>query len=218
MATLYKLTSPDMTTYGDFQWTLGKTETALGDGPLCSSSWLHAYTDPLLAVFLNPIHANFANPRLFECEGEVQANDHGLKVGCTVLTLVKEIALPEVSLEQRIAFGILCTKEVYKEENWNKWADDWLAGKNRGESAAAYAVRAAFAAYAAAYAVRAAYATYAAAVAAIVTYATYATFTAYTAETAAAAAARAARGATHAAAHVTTSLATLAKQAMTMPL
>ena len=65
---LCKLTNRDMTTYGGFRWTVGKWVETSGTGPLCSDGWIRCYTHPLLAVALNPIHANFASPRLWEIE------------------------------------------------------------------------------------------------------------------------------------------------------
>jgi len=100
----------------------------------------------LLAVFLNPIHADFNDPIMWEGEGEVAKEDHRLKVGCTKGTTIKQIPLPKVTREQRIRFGILCAKQVFQEEKWNKWADDWLAEKDRSASAAREAAQAAQAA------------------------------------------------------------------------
>ena len=59
---LYKLTDEKMQTYNGFQWVLGETHETNGEGNLCGPGWLHAYTDPLLAILLNPIHANISNP------------------------------------------------------------------------------------------------------------------------------------------------------------
>lgn len=133
----YKLTNQNLQTYGGFQWTLGNKETASGEDDLCGPGWLHYYHHPLLAVLLNPIHANIKEPRLFEvlAEGE-HKDDRGLKGGCTEMTLLKEIPLPEVTEEHRIAFGILCAKEVEEGKEWNEWADNWLSGKDRSEESA----------------------------------------------------------------------------------
>ena len=136
---LYKLTDQNMRTYAGFQWELSTERTATGGGPLCTNAWLHAYTDPLLAVLLNPIHADIQKPRLFECDGDVGATDHGLKVGCTALTLKKEMPLPETTTEQRVRFGILCAKEVCRGPAWLEWADAWLDGDDRSARAAAEA-------------------------------------------------------------------------------
>ena len=158
MTTVYKLTTQDMKTYGGFTWKLGATQTAPGGGELCTDRWLHAYTDPLVASLLNPAHANISDPRLFRAEGEVGADDHGLKVGCTSLTLVEELKVPQVTTEQRVRFAVLCALEVSRDEAWKKWAWGWLSGKDRSAEAAyaAAANAAANAAYAAAYAARAA--------------------------------------------------------------
>ena len=111
-------------------------------------------------MFLNPIHADFKNPILWEAEGNVEKNDHGLKVGVKRLTTIRQIPLPDVSDEQRIKFGILCAKRVCKDKKWNSWADNWLSGQDRSTAAAAaaaaYAAFAAIAAAAAAFAAAAA--------------------------------------------------------------
>ena len=153
MATLYKLTRQDNTTSGGatLEWGVSVSHTATGSGTqLCSADVIHAYTHPLLAVLLNPIHANYKNPKLWRCEGEVVANDHGLKVGVKTLTTIEEIPLPAVTTEQRVKFAILCAKQVCKDEKWNAWADKWLSGEDRTAAAAAAAAEAAAEARAAA--------------------------------------------------------------------
>ena len=144
-------------------WGEGISHTASGEGELCSAAgWLHAYSHPLLAVLLNPIHANIKNPKLWEAYGSgLKKSDHGLKLGFTKLTTKKEIALPVITDTQKIAFAILCALEVCKEPRFVTWANNWLSGKDRTADAAAYAVAnaAANATYAA---INAAYAAYAA--------------------------------------------------------
>ena len=151
----YKLTDKNMQTYNNTQWVLNEAKTTSGEGDLCGPGWLHFYSHPLLAVFLNPTHANFDSPRLFEieAEGEIK-NDYGLKLGCTKMTLVKELELPKVTLEQRIKFGILCALEVCKDKKFVAWAQNWLDGTDRSNAnayAANAAANAAYAANAAAY-------------------------------------------------------------------
>jgi hypothetical protein len=113
---------------------------------------------------MNPIHANFQNPRLWEAEGEVGLRDGQLKCGCKTLTTVREIPLPSITTEMRVRFGILCAKEVCACLSWNAWADKWLSGEDRTQAAAAAAAAAARAsasaraAWAAASAARAAWA------------------------------------------------------------
>ena len=55
----YKLTNENHETYNGTKWGPGVTHETDGHGELCGSGWLHYYDDPLLAVLLNPIHANF---------------------------------------------------------------------------------------------------------------------------------------------------------------
>jgi len=159
MKKYYKLTDRKMQTYGGFQWTLGGWQEAKGNltKELCSDAWLHCYDSPLLAILHNPIHANITNPRLFEVEVGGETKDDGeIKRGFHRMRLVKEISLPEITKNQKQAYGILCAKEVYKGKSWNEWADNWLNGKYRSKRAARAAAHAAHAAYAAAHAAHAA--------------------------------------------------------------
>ena len=133
---LWKLTDEHDQTQGKTQWGLGITHTAPGTGELCGSGWIHAYIDPVLAVLLNPIHANIKEPHLWEAEGVVGKTDHGLKVGCTTLTTLRRVDLLEITTAQRVRFGILCALQVYREPAFVSWAQRWLIGEDRSAAAA----------------------------------------------------------------------------------
>ena len=144
---LYKLTdTKGQTKYGT-QWGVGVTHNkpVVANPTLCSDEVLHAYTSPLLAVLMNPAHAAFSVPRLWEAIGEVVVSD-GTKVGVFQLTTTKEISLPIITAKQQTRFAILCALEVYKDSKFKQWAERWLSGKDRSRKAA----------YAAAYAANAA--------------------------------------------------------------
>ncbi|VVB50934.1 Uncharacterised protein [uncultured archaeon] len=142
---LYKLTDANGQTYNHTQWDEGVTHETSGEGELCGPGWIHAYTSPLLAVFLNPIHGRFKNPQLWECIGEgLEKSDYGLKVGRTRITTVKRIPLPVVTTNQRIAFSILAVLEVYKEPSFVLWTNNWLSGKDRTAADAEAVVRSAW--------------------------------------------------------------------------
>ena len=159
MNILFKLTTQEGKTHNETQWGENVTHEATGDikQGLCSDAWIHAYTHPLLAVLMNPVHADIENPILWEGKGEGEAKFEPLKCGFRKFTTLKKIPLPEVTDVQKVAFGILCAKEVYKDKDssWNQWADKWLSGEDRTEAAdaasnaAKYAADAAYAAYAA---------------------------------------------------------------------
>ena len=134
--TLYKLTDAQGQTHGDgtvnIQWGAGITHTAAGpaDGALCSASWIHGYEHPLVAVLMNPIHANLKNPQLWKCNGEIGKRDGQLKCGCRALTTVELLPLPEITTEQKARFAIGCAWPRAS-ESWKKWATAWLSGKDR---------------------------------------------------------------------------------------
>lgn len=129
---VYKLTDKNNQTRNKTQWGENVTHETDGSGDLCGPGWLHAYSDPLLAVLLNPIHADFYKPRLWEAQGEgISKDEHGLKLGFTKLTTLREIPLPKVSTEQRVRFAIYCALEVCKEPAFVSWAEKWLDGSDR---------------------------------------------------------------------------------------
>jgi enoyl-CoA hydratase/carnithine racemase len=141
---LYKLTDENGQTYGGTQWGEGIEYSSPGTGELCSSGWIHAYTDPLLAVLFNPIHAQFSHPQLWECEGAgMTKDDRGMKLGVQTLKTLRRIDIPYVSVTQRVAFGILCSLEVCKDIAYVSWANAWLSGKERSREAAGAAAGAA---------------------------------------------------------------------------
>ena len=135
----YKLTKTDQTTRNNTKFKIGVPVHAIGTGTkLCSNGWIHFYVNPVLAVLMNPIHANFDPFLLFECETSDKELHEPLKSGCKTLTITKQISIPIVTITNRIAFGILCAKCVYKNVEWNIWADKWLS--NTSESRSAYVV------------------------------------------------------------------------------
>jgi hypothetical protein len=136
MTTIYKLTTQDYKTRKGFdnetQWGSNVTHSATGKGDLCGPGWIHGYTDPLLAVLLNSVHANISDPICWECDasGDMR-NDHGLKVGYVTVTTLRIVDLPAVTPEQKIKFGILCALKVYRAPAFVEWAENWLSGKDR---------------------------------------------------------------------------------------
>ena len=153
---LYKLTDENMETLGNTKWGENVTHKATGDGTtICSDGWIHAYTSPLLATLMNPVHGDFINPICWEAEGEIGITD-GTKVGCKQLTTIRMVELPEVSRVQRIAFGILVSLEVYEEAEFVAWANKWLSGEDRSRIAAYVTANAVVANAVAAYAANAA--------------------------------------------------------------
>ena len=140
MQKYYKLLSQEMTSHNDTKWEIGTTITILKPGKeMCTDQVLHCYNHPLLAVFLNPIHADIKNPLLFEIKVDEIVNSDGLKFASKSQTLLKEISLPEISTDQRIASSIKIAKTVYKDEKWNEWADKWLSGEDHSITPAANA-------------------------------------------------------------------------------
>jgi len=134
---LYKLTDAYGYTRGGTKWGPGITHAAASNPgkpltarSLCTRRVIHAYTSPLLAVLMNPVHADFIAPKLWIADGIGEAISDGLKVGVKKLTIIREIPLPDVTDEHCMRFAILCAKRVTHSREWKKWADNWLSGRN----------------------------------------------------------------------------------------
>jgi len=198
MEKIYKLTDQNYRTRAgqanETVWGEGVTHEAElpGEGDLCTGHYVHAYEHPLIAAFMNPIHANIDDPILWECSTpKIHKRDGQLKLGVKTLTTVRQIPLPVITVEQRVEIAIRCTLAIYDDPYFVRWAEKWLSAEDRSERAAR-AARAA--AEAAARAVRSAV-TVQAEVRAAAAAATAGRAAAWTAEAAAWAAAWAARAA-----------------------
>lgn len=126
----YKLLTQRNMSHGLTYWDYSITHHTSGQGGLCGPGWLHCYTSPLLAVMLNPLHANFNNPRLYKVwvSGK-HKSDMGLKEGWTMMRLHSRMKLPRVSRRQRMAFAILCLLQlpsVRRNKPFVDWVHAWL--------------------------------------------------------------------------------------------
>jgi hypothetical protein len=138
MITKYKLTDEHGRTYGGTLWTVSVTNIAPAprSHTLCSPGILHAYHDPLVAILLNPIHAGFTKPLLFEVHVPEVVADDGIKLGAWEMTPVRELDVPRPTIECRVAFGILCALTLSPPKEFRTWAQDWLSGSDRTARAA----------------------------------------------------------------------------------
>ena len=142
MTTLYKLTDSTGQTRGGTQWGEGVTHRAgRGKAKLCSPTVIHAYTDPILAVMMAPSHIDYDIGQMWEARGRVAVSGP-TKTGCKSLTTLRQIPIPEVTLTQRVAFGILASLEVCADPVYVAWARGWLDGSDRSAGAAAEAAAA----------------------------------------------------------------------------
>ena len=162
----YKLLSQDMKSYDNTEWKLNeiKEKSDKSKIKMCSSDVFHCYAHPILAILFNPIHADIENPRLFKIKIDGICNEDATKQASHSQMLYRELPIPEITLNQKIAFGIYCALTTCKEEGFIAWAYNWMSGIDRSVDAAYAAAHdadaanaAAAAANAAAYAAAAAY-------------------------------------------------------------
>ena len=125
----------------EIYWFDGEEKVATGTGGLCTDGVIHYYDHPMLAVLFNPIHADIQPPRLIEIETEEEIAHDGLKGGCKKAKFVKELAVPEITAEQKVAFVIKISLKYCRDANYILWAENWLNGKDRSYCAARAAAR-----------------------------------------------------------------------------
>lgn len=118
-------------------WTVGTWRETNGVGSLCGPGWLHAYESPELAEFHDPIHGNYgpsAELWRVECAGR-ELRDGAMKCGWSRMQPVESIERSIPTLEQRVRYAILCAMATLPDEPrdsvWRRWAEDWLAGRDR---------------------------------------------------------------------------------------
>ena len=138
---IYKLTDQNLRTHNGFQYKKNRWITAPNHDPdksLCSDGWLHAYEHPLIAVFMNPVHARIKNPKLFECKWKGNHKKYGqLKLGVESTILKKEIGLPTFTPDELVTIAINCALLVYDNQYFVDWTNNWLSGTDRSASNAA---------------------------------------------------------------------------------
>jgi len=90
--------------------------------------------NPGLAALVSPIVPK--NIRLFQVHSwNVAVGDPNKAQNYTV---IKELtAVPRVTLEMRMSFALLVLKEVVSNRDFRKWAEGWIANKDRSAAAAA---------------------------------------------------------------------------------
>lgn len=112
-------------------WNTGKSLTVSGVGDKGSTNWLWYYNDPFLALILNQARTCVNNPRLWQCTiGGTTVDDRGIGGVCTQMTIIKEITVPTITLQQRALFGLNCVKQAYTESSWTTWANKWISGQD----------------------------------------------------------------------------------------
>lgn len=135
---LCKWVSDDMRTMDNTIWEVGvsKELPVKDDLKLCCPGLFHYYRHPLLAVLFKFCHGCQDYTKLYEVVPEGKIIHTLDKAGCTKLTLIKEMEIPEICLTHRIAFAIICSLSVFVENSYVSWASQWLNGKDRSVKSA----------------------------------------------------------------------------------
>lgn len=150
-----KLTDKDGRTYGGMLWGEGVHHAATGTpNAIGTDGYIHYYDNPLIAVFINPIHGDFdpATMLLWEFvpdEGTAEKRGEcGSQRGVRAGTTTHLMPVPQITIAQRVRATILIARKVFggKSLAWDNWAEGWLARRDRSATLAAEVLRVALAA------------------------------------------------------------------------
>ncbi len=100
--------------------TNGKRQ--FGGDVVSQNIWECADT-PLLAVMINPLHAESVYPRLFEIRGFGQEQNE--------IYRIRETGLPKVLPEQKLVFAMYCLRSLTPDAVFVAWVERWLANIDR---------------------------------------------------------------------------------------
>jgi len=88
---------------------------------------------PLVAILLNPWHAQLDEAKMLELQftsAAFSASDPTIKMD------VREVRMPEATTDQKIIFALMVIVEVYNNEQFNLWAENWINGSDRSAESA----------------------------------------------------------------------------------
>ncbi len=137
---LFKLTDDHDRSPDGLEWSVGMTHHTSGKGELSGDGWIQCYASPKVAALLNSFNERLQRPHLWELEvdGEVEPED--TLVPCTGATALRQVALPNLSPEDRARCAVLATREAYRSglfaPEFDEWSRAWLEGQDRSAEAA----------------------------------------------------------------------------------
>lgn len=88
---------------------------------------------PLVAIMLNPWHAQLDEAKMLELHFTTTAftaSDPAIKMN------VREVVVPEITTDQKIIFALMVIAEVYRNDQFNQWAEKWINGSDRSAESA----------------------------------------------------------------------------------
>lgn len=137
---VYKITDKDnCTNSGRTLWGENVTLKREGKGELdlLPKRVLRCYRDPYLAVFMSPIYDKYNPIKLWEAETTIIIYDDGTMSDVRELTTIRQIPLPELTIEQRVKIAAKCALQVCNEgTKLFDWSLEWVTGTNRSSASA----------------------------------------------------------------------------------
>lgn len=98
---------------------------------------------PLLAVIFKKYHERESCRKLYQIRPKGNVIESWSQYKSEGITFLKKIRPPKINTIQRIAFGVLCTLEIFKKDLVKEykdasvyvdWAEKWLSGEDRSSN------------------------------------------------------------------------------------
>jgi hypothetical protein len=87
----------------------------------------------LMAIMLNPWHSQLEQRKMLELEfSQISV----VKSDPRISMLVRETQVPSVTTDQKIVFALMVIQEVYKNEVFCNWSENWISGNDRSPESA----------------------------------------------------------------------------------
>ncbi len=88
------------------------------------------YDNPALALLMDPAYDAFPDPHVWLAEvGDPSPLD--FRTASPLLTALRPAQPPTPTVEQRVAFGIVCALNVIADPDFSRWGLAWLGGTDR---------------------------------------------------------------------------------------
>ncbi|MEE8481990.1 MAG: hypothetical protein V3S12_01425 [Acidiferrobacterales bacterium] len=125
--------SDNRTRRGDYIFPSGSSFSSQSSSNIVSENASEIAATPLVAIMLNPWHAQLDNPKMLKMHFTTELDDTNDPI---FRTNVCEVPMPEATTDQKIIFALLVIKQVYKNTEFNQWAEKWITGSDRGAASA----------------------------------------------------------------------------------
>lgn len=133
MAKYILTNSENCTRQGDYIFPEGSSFSSQAISEVVAKNASEMGVSPLVAIMLNPWHAQLEKPKMLEMLFTTEVDDTSDPI---FRISVHEVDIPATTTDQKIIFALMVIMDVYKNDQFNQWAQKWINGTDRGAMSA----------------------------------------------------------------------------------